>query len=136
MPAPHVTLIAALCGLVSRWIVCWSVRQPLPPPKETKAVLGPRRAQGIVVTPCFEDWKRFCFVLREIARGGIDGRPLPGFEAQQRAQAILTERGYAWQSVGTGGSNKAPETKASLEEESADTVNGKLLQPPRRRSRR
>jgi hypothetical protein len=89
------------------------------------------------VTPCFEDWKRFCFVLREIARGGgSDGRPLPGFEAQRRAQAILTERGYAWQSVGAGGSNKASETKASLEEESADTVNGKLLQPPRRRSRR
>jgi hypothetical protein len=90
------------------------------------------------VTACFEDWKRFCFVLREIARGGVDGHPLPGFEAQRRAQAILTERGYAWQSVRAGGSNKAPETNASLEEapESADTVNGKPFQAPRRRSRR
>jgi hypothetical protein len=38
-----------------------------------------------------EDWKRFCFVLREVARGGDDGRPLPNFEAQRRAQAVLTE---------------------------------------------
>lgn len=88
------------------------------------------------MTLCFEDWKRFCFVLREIARGACDGRPLPAFEAQMRAQAILTERGYTWQSVGAGGSNKAPETKASLDEESADTANGRRLQPPRRRSSR
>ena len=26
---------------------------------------------------CFNDWKRFCFVLREIA-GGENGRPLSG----------------------------------------------------------
>jgi hypothetical protein len=62
--------------------------------------------EGIPLTPCFEDWKRFCFVLREIAGAGGDGRPLPGFEAQRRAQAILTERGYAWRSVTANGNNK------------------------------
>jgi hypothetical protein len=44
---------------------------------------------------CFNDWKRFCAVLREIASGG-NGRPLPGFEAQRLAQAVLTECGYTW----------------------------------------
>jgi hypothetical protein len=89
------------------------------------------------VTPCFNDWKRFCFVLREIA-SGENGRPLPGFEAQRRAQAILTERGYAWQSVTANGNNKAPEPNASLEEapESAAAVNDETLQAPRRKSRR
>jgi hypothetical protein len=47
------------------------------------------------VTPCFNDWKRFCFVLREIA-SGENGRPLPGLEAQKRAQDVLSECGYAW----------------------------------------
>jgi hypothetical protein len=44
---------------------------------------------------CFNDWKRFCFVLREIARGD-DGCPLSGVEAQKRAQAVLAECGYTW----------------------------------------
>jgi hypothetical protein len=44
---------------------------------------------------CFNDWKRFCFVLREIA-GGENGRPLSGLEAQERAQAVLVECGYTW----------------------------------------
>jgi hypothetical protein len=44
---------------------------------------------------CFNDWKRFCFVLREIASGD-NGRPLLGLEAQQRAQAVLAECGYTW----------------------------------------
>ena len=44
---------------------------------------------------CLSDWKRFCFVLREIASGD-NGRPLSGTEAQQRAQAVLTECGYTW----------------------------------------
>ena len=48
---------------------------------------------GIVVTPCFEDWKRFCFVLREIA-SGEHGCPLSGLETQKRAQAVLAECGY------------------------------------------
>ena len=47
------------------------------------------------MTPFFNDWKRFCFVLREIARGK-NGRPLAGVEVQKRAQAVLTECGYAW----------------------------------------
>jgi hypothetical protein len=44
---------------------------------------------------CFNDWKRFCFVLREIA-SGENGRPLSSLEAQTRAQAVLTECGYTW----------------------------------------
>jgi hypothetical protein len=44
---------------------------------------------------CFNDWKRFCFVLREIASGN-NGRPLSGLEAQKRAQAVLAECGYTW----------------------------------------
>jgi len=44
---------------------------------------------------CFNDWKRFCFVLREIASGN-SGRPLSSVEAQGRAQAVLTECGYTW----------------------------------------
>jgi hypothetical protein len=32
---------------------------------------------------CFNDWKRFCFVLREIA-SGENGRPLSSLEAQTR----------------------------------------------------
>jgi hypothetical protein len=42
---------------------------------------------------CFSDWKRFCFVLREIASGD-NGRPLSALEAQKRAQAVLIECGY------------------------------------------
>jgi hypothetical protein len=52
-------------------------------------------ADKLVSDPCYRDWKRFCFVLREIARGE-DGRPLSGLEAQKRAQAVLTECGYQW----------------------------------------
>jgi hypothetical protein len=48
-----------------------------------------------VVTSLFDDWKRFCFVLREIA-SGEDGRPLPSLEAQKRAQAVLSECGYTY----------------------------------------
>jgi hypothetical protein len=48
-----------------------------------------------VVPACFKDWKRFCFVLREIA-SGENGRSLSGLEAQKRAQAVLTECGYRW----------------------------------------
>ena len=45
------------------------------------------------MTPCFNDWRRFCFVLREIASGD-NGCPLSGLEAQKRAQAVLAECGY------------------------------------------
>ena len=50
---------------------------------------------GEFVTPCFDDWKRFCAVLREIA-SGESGRPPSGLEAQKRAQAVLAECGYTW----------------------------------------
>jgi hypothetical protein len=51
--------------------------------------------RACVVAPCFNDWKRFCFVLREIASGN-NGCPLPGFEAQKRPQTVLVECGYTW----------------------------------------
>jgi hypothetical protein len=44
---------------------------------------------------CFNDLKRFCFVLREIA-SGRDDRRLSGFEAQTRAREVLSECGYTW----------------------------------------
>ena len=47
------------------------------------------------MTPYFHDWKRFCFVLREIA-AGANGQPLSGIEAQERAQKVLAEVGYRW----------------------------------------
>jgi hypothetical protein len=47
------------------------------------------------MTPCFDDWKRFCAVLREIA-SGANNHPLTSFEAQKRAQAVLSECGYSW----------------------------------------
>jgi hypothetical protein len=46
-------------------------------------------------TPYFDDWKRFCLVLREIA-AGTGGQPLSGTEAQKRAQTALAEAGYRW----------------------------------------
>jgi hypothetical protein len=47
------------------------------------------------MTTYFDDWKRFCLVLREIAVG-TNGQPLSGIEAQTRAQAVLAEAGYRW----------------------------------------
>jgi hypothetical protein len=44
------------------------------------------------VTSLFDDWKRFCFVLREIA-SGENGRPLVSVEAHKRAKAVLMECG-------------------------------------------
>jgi hypothetical protein len=43
----------------------------------------------------FNDWKYFCFALREIA-AGANGRAPSGLVAQKRAQAVLSERGYTW----------------------------------------
>jgi hypothetical protein len=40
------------------------------------------------VTPYFDDWKRFCSVLREIA--GENGRPVSGLEAPKRAERIFS----------------------------------------------
>jgi hypothetical protein len=45
--------------------------------------------------PCFDDWRRFCSVLREIASGD-NGRPSSDLEAQKRAQAVRIECGYTW----------------------------------------
>ena len=42
--------------------------------------------QCTVATPYFNDWKRFCAVLREIA-SGENGRPVSGVEAQKRAKS-------------------------------------------------
>jgi hypothetical protein len=54
---------------------------------------GYRSAQGYgVVTSCFNDWKHFLAVLREIA-SGEDGRPLTSFETQKRAREVLTDCG-------------------------------------------
>src|SRR5262249_24178111 len=63
------------------------------PPSKKSARIGV--ADKPVSEACFNDWKRFCFVLREIA-SGENGRPLPGFEAQIWAQAVLVECGYTW----------------------------------------
>jgi hypothetical protein len=61
----------------------------------SKKTAQARIADKLVGDACFNDWKRFCFVLREIA-SGENGRPLSGFAAQQRAQAVLVECGYIW----------------------------------------
>jgi hypothetical protein len=47
------------------------------------------------MTPFFDDWKHFCFVLREIA-AGTGGHPLSGVEARTRARRVLAEAGYRW----------------------------------------
>jgi hypothetical protein len=60
----------------------------------TAAMSGDAKAVR-VMTPLFDDWKCFLFVLREIA-GGEGGRPLSGLEAQKRAQAVLIKCGSSW----------------------------------------
>jgi hypothetical protein len=60
-----------------------------------------------LVTPCFDDWKRFCAVLREIASGD-NGRPLSSVEALKCAQAVLDERGYTWPLAAHCRSREAP----------------------------
>jgi hypothetical protein len=84
----------------------------------TKSVAPVGTADKPVNDACFNDWKRFCFVLREIARGD-DGRPLSGLEAQQRAQAVLTECGYKWpgraQAYELAAAPESPNTQATLQ---------------------
>jgi hypothetical protein len=63
---------------------------------------------------CFNDWKCFCFVLREIA-SGANGRPLSGLEAQKRAQSVLAECGYTWP-----GRVQVPEPVVAPAQESLD----------------
>jgi hypothetical protein len=48
------------------------------------------------MTYLFDDRKRSCLVLREIAGGASSGQPLSGIEAQKRAQSVLAEAGYRW----------------------------------------
>jgi hypothetical protein len=50
---------------------------------ETSALSTERTSR--VSDACFNDWKRFCFVLREIA-SGEKGGSLSGAEAQRRAR--------------------------------------------------
>jgi len=64
---------------------------------------------------CFNDWMRFCAVLREIASGD-NGRALSGLEAQTRAKAVLAERGYSW----PGHASQLPPPTSCLELEAAE----------------
>jgi hypothetical protein len=82
------------------------------------------------MTPCFNDWKRFCFVLREIA-SGENGIPLTALEAQRRARAVLVECGYTWP-----GRAVAPEPIAAVDL-SFETENElkKALRTSKRRTR-
>ena len=61
--------------------------------KDQKQVRLP--GDSFVAIPCFNDWKRFCAALREIA-SGQEGSPLTALEAQRRARAVLVECGYSW----------------------------------------
>jgi hypothetical protein len=70
-----------------------AISQTCAPSKKSASRIGV--ADKPASDACFNDWKRFCFVLREIA-SGENGRPLPGFEAQMRAQGVLVECGYTW----------------------------------------
>ena len=70
-----------------------AISQTCAPSKKSASRIG--GADKPVSDACFNDWKRFCFVLREIA-SGENGRPLPGVEAQMRAQGVLDECGYTW----------------------------------------
>jgi hypothetical protein len=78
------------------------------------------------MTPCFEDGKRFCFVLHEIARGGDDGRPLRSAEA---GASSADQVQLCWQRVTANGSDKIPEANESPDKasDSAEIVNGKTL---------
>ena len=69
------------------------ISEPCSPAKKSASRVG--IADKLVSDACFNDWKRFCFVLRKIA-SGENGRPLSGLEAQERAQAVLVECGYTW----------------------------------------
>jgi hypothetical protein len=61
-----------------------AISETAAPSKERTRLNGVgKKSQPAVDSACFDDRKRFCFVLREIARGD-NGRPLSGLEAQQR----------------------------------------------------
>ena len=70
-----------------------AISQTCAPSKKSASRIGV--ADKPVSDACFNDWKRFCFVLREIASGD-NGCPLSGLDAQKRVQAVLAECGYTW----------------------------------------
>jgi len=96
-------------------------------PKERTPRVG--IADKPVSDACFNDWKRFCFVLREIA-SGENGRPLSGLEAQKRAQAVLTECGYTWPSRVqmrepiVAPTTVSPDTRASVDSQQSPAGTG------------
>jgi hypothetical protein len=116
---------------------------------ETTAASNETKSQvGIDHKPasdtCFSDWKRFCFVLREIATGD-NGRPVSGLEAQQRAQAVLTECGYTWPGraqayepvVAPTAARESPNTQAPVQSSAGTklkSVGKERLRSGRRRS--
>jgi hypothetical protein len=72
-----------------------AVLETATPSKERTRLNGAaKKPQPTLDSACFNDWKRFCFVLREIA-SGENGRPVSGSKAQKLAQAVLV--GYVWQ---------------------------------------
>jgi len=84
------------------------------------------------MTPCFNDWKRFCAVLREIA-SGENGHPLTSFEAQKRAQAVLIECAYSWrgQATANGGDRVELENQRAEQRTESHRGNGKRPTVPR-----
>jgi hypothetical protein len=74
---------------------------------------------------CFNDWKRFCVVLREIA-GGDNTRPLASLEAQKRARTVLAECGYSWlgQVLPNVGDTSQPRKRRSDQMAEAHLENG------------
>ena len=104
-----------------------AISQTCAPSKKSAWRIG--GADKPVSDACFDDWKRFCFVLREIA-SGENGRPLPGFEAQMRAQAVLAECGYTWPGraevqkpiVAHGAARGEPNAKAPVEPQLSSVV--------------
>jgi hypothetical protein len=110
----------------------------------TKSVTPVGTAGKAVSDACFNDWKRFCFVLREIA-SGENGRPLSGLEAQQRAQAVLTECSYTWPGraqayepvVAPTAAPESPSTQATVQSSTGiklKSVGKQQLRSGRRRS--
>jgi hypothetical protein len=93
-----------------------SISETAAPSKERTRLNGvAKQTRPTLDSACFDDWKRFCFVLREIA-SGENGRPLSGIEAQRRAQAVLVECGYSW----PGHASELPRSTSRMELEAAE----------------
>jgi hypothetical protein len=89
----EIVFVVVMCGPEEERSGVVAISQTCAPSKKSASRIGV--ADKPASDACFNDWKRFCFVLREIA-SGENGRPLPGFEAQMRAQGVLVECGYTW----------------------------------------